>query len=199
MNLELYSEEFKSFKLLKLSPEFAAYFRMVGNMVDSIQPGPGANDPSFSWPFRVEFVEQLLDLSEDSVYIVDTTSLEQSRNFYEDAILYEVKNPVIYLGNMFMPDLGKVATLEDIHLIENNWVDEETYLLCPKEYRDTFHDQEEALKNIISVKDLPIVPKRNIGYLAMFAKEEVAKFYRDAVTTALRNKKAAVSAISRYF
>lgn len=201
MNRDLYTDEFRSFKHLQLSPEFAAYYKMVGNLVNSIQPGPLANDPTFVWPFRVEFVDQLLDLANDTLYIVNTTAIEESNNFYESANLLEFKNPYVFEGNIFLPDLGKPVTIDDIKRIENGWTDIYFWLI-PINGRK-FDVSKEALnaasENTIDVSTLPVVPKKNIGYTAMFANKDVAEHYQQAVTQALRNKKAAVSAISRYF
>jgi len=195
MRRELYTDEFRTFKYLKLSPEFRAYYEMVGNMVNAL--GEGGKP----WPFRVEFVDQLIDLRGETIYIVNGDRLYFSKDFYEEATLSTIENMHMTEGYILTPDLGVPLDESRISDIENNRTDDQFLLFSERAKKeavagasfDAFSDQ------VFKVEHLPVVPKKNIGYNAIFADKSIAEEYRFVLTHTLRNKKAALSTISRYF
>lgn len=201
MNLDLYTEEFRTFKQLKLSPEHNAYYKMVGNMINGIRPKGQENNKSFFWPFRIEYVDQLLDLAGENVYIVNTDLLSNSVHFYEPAELRIVEDVNFSEGQVLTPDLGKPLTNDDIIRIENQWTDY-TFIMYTKKAGlqsiegSPFSDFENGVFNIST---FPVVPKRGIGYNALFSRQDIAEEYKEEVTKQLRNQRATLSAISRYF
>lgn len=201
MNFDFFSDEFRSFKLLKLSSEFATYFKRVGASINSVRPESELDNSKFAWPFRVEFVEQIFSLSDSTLYIVDTGDLELSLNMYGTAALHVVDRPVMYEGTMFTPDLGRLLTIEDADSIEHNRISENKFLLCSEDFRNNrvAYSRKEFEMNIFSVHGLPVVPKKDVGYTALFYDFMWAALYKDTVTRELRKRKEAVSAITRLF
>jgi len=201
MNPDFHGAEFKSFKLLKLSSEFTSYFKRVDTTINSIRPDSEIDNSKFAWPFRVEFVEQIFDLSDSTLYIVDTGELELSQNTYGTAVLHIVDKPVMYEGNMFTPDLGRLLAIEDADSIEHNRIGENKFLLCSESFRNNrvAYSHKEFEMNIFSVHGLPVVPKKDVGYTALFYDFIWAALYKDTVTRELRKRKEAVSAITRLF
>jgi hypothetical protein len=192
MRRELYTDEFRTFKYL----QFNAYYEMVGNMVNGLR-GEGATP----WPFRVEFVDQLLDLYGETIYIVNGDRLLFSKDFYEDATLSIIEDAHMTEGYILTPDLGRRLDESRISDIEHNYTDDMFLLFSERAKKemvaganfDAFSDQ------VFKIEHLPVVPKKNIGYNAIFARRDVAEEYRFLLTHTLRNKKAALSTISRYF
>ena len=113
MNPKFFTDEFRTFKFLKSSPEEVAYFNTARGAADLIQPWHLPNDPNFHWKTRIEFVEQLLDLKEDNLYIV-FAGLINSRNEYETATLMILEKPIILTGNPIIFEDFKEVTIEDI-------------------------------------------------------------------------------------
>src|SRR6185436_12169263 len=98
MNPELYTDEFRNFKFLKSSPEEVAYFKLARTAANSIQPWDNLYDPNFSWKTRLEFIEQLLDLRNDTVYVV-FAGLINIRDGYEDPDIITIEKPVVLGSN----------------------------------------------------------------------------------------------------
>lgn len=166
-------------------------------MVNSLR-GEGDKNP---WPFRVEFVDQLLDLRGETIYIVNGDRLFFSKDFYEDATLSIIENMHMTEGYILTPDLGVPLDESRISDIENNLTDDQFLLFSERAKKEmvaganfeSFSDQ------VFKLEHLPVVPKKNIGYNAIFADKNIAEEYRFVLTHTLRNKKAALSTISRYF
>lgn len=181
----LYTEEFKAFKYLQLSPEFGAYYKMVSNLVD------GLKGESKIWPFRVQFVDQLLDLQGSTIYIVNTDHLAISRDFYEEATLNIIENAQMVEGNIAIPELGVVLNETRIRDIEHGYTDKK-FLLFPGTNLENLRD------SLYDISSLPVVPKMAIGYNAIFATKDVAEEYQFVITQTLRHRKAALSTINRF-
>ena len=197
MNLDLYTEEFRNFKYLKCPSAYINYYKKVSHQINSVQSGTEANDPNFVWPCRLEFIEQLLDLQDSIVYLVEAGMLynQEDRQIYdyEAARLCEIINPIIYQGSMLSPETGRIATLEDIPIIEDKDSNKD-YNFCsgksiidPEKYR------------IFDLGLIPLIPTNHLTYNAMFYDKEVAEKYQLAVTMFLKKNIGALSAITTLF
>jgi hypothetical protein len=197
MNLDLYTEEFRNFKYLKCPSAYINYYKKVSHQINSVQSGTEANDPNFVWPCRLEFIEQLLDLQDSIVYLVEAGMLYNQKDRqiydYEAARLCEIINPIIYQGSMLSPETGRIATLEDIPIIEDKNRNKE-YILCPGKYYTDMKDFQ-----AFSLDQNPLIPTNLITYNAMFYDKEVAEKYQLAVTIFLRKNIGALSAITTLF
>ena len=192
MNLDLYNSEFRDFKYLKSSPEDVAYYKRRASEVNRIQLGPEANDPTFVWPCRLEFIEQLLDLRDDVVYIVQPTAIKgESTRFsdcYMEARLYVIEKPIIVYGPLISPKtLDDIITEDDIDrmLFAHN--------LCVCSSIENTVEQ-----IVIKITDIGLLPGP-LSHVAVFYDKEWAGKYQKAVTDYLRKNNDAVSAISRLF
>jgi hypothetical protein len=206
MNSELYTKEFRSYKYLKSSPASVEFFKKQYHIVNLVQPWTKERDPNFVWPHRVEFLEQLIDLEKEQVYIVNVDSIFSSPSRFSEAKIAEVKEPVIYCGHMLKPSLGRILTITDIHELEPfdqlNKDVEKQYYLCSSDYfsiKDTvcLSGNCEHTGFIFRLVDLPIISiiSPEITLSAMFYDEETAKKYAKDVADHLRNYAAALSAI----
>jgi hypothetical protein len=149
------------------------------------------------WPCRLEFIEQLLDLQDSTVYFVEAGMIYNQRDRqmydYEAARLYEIVNPTIYQGSMLDPENGRIATLDDISAIEDKTRNKE-YNLCPRKY---YTDKEDF--QTFALDQNPLIPTNHVTYNAMFYDKEVAKKYQIAVTIFLKKNLGALSAIAALF
>lgn len=197
MNSDLYTEEFRHFKYLKCPPAYIQYYKKSARDVNSVQIGAGANDPDFVWPCRLEFIEQLLDLQDSTIYFVEAGMIYNQRDRqiydYEAARLYEIVNPIIYHGNMLNPETGRIVTVDDIPLIEDK-IQNRDYILCSGKY---LFEKESA--QMFALDQNPLIPTNNVTYNAMFYDKEIAKKYQVAVTIFLKKNLGALSAISKMF
>lgn len=197
MNLDLYTEEFRDFKYLKCPSAYIKYYKKVSYQINSVQPGTEANDPNFVWPCRLEFMEQLLDLQDNIVYLVEAGMLYNQKDRqiydYEAARLYEIINPIIFQGSMLSPETGRLAVLDDIPAIEDKNRNKE-YILCPKKY---YTDKEDF--RTFSLDQNPLIPTNYITFNAMFYDKEAAEKYQFAVTVFLKKNIGALSAITTLF
>jgi hypothetical protein len=150
-----------------------------------MQPNRAENDPTFVWKTRLEFVEQLLDLRNDTLYIVEPGELD--RYTYEEARLREIVKPVVYWGHMLLPEDGIVATLDDVPRIENRELNR-LYYLCSEQYflsrRDTLNVQEQS-GYVFNFDNNPLVPSNYISNIALFYDKEWAIKYQVALTAFL--------------
>ncbi len=196
MNLDLYSDEFRDFKYLKSNPDHIAAFKVARAAANRIQPWDSDFDPEFVWPGRLEFVEQLMDLRYDSVYIVFAGMLSTNSHLYESANLIEVKKPVIVTSNPLIYSDTKEITIEDIGWIEMNG--NQKYCLCEEE--SFIYDNNTTTFNgtgrIFRMHTLPVVPFAKSDFTEMFYDKDTAEKYRKALTDFLRNKLNALSALS---
>jgi hypothetical protein len=197
MNPDLYKSEFRDFKYLKSSATDIAYYKKSALELNGIQPWAQTNDPTFVWPCRLEFIEQLFDLKNDTVYIVEPGNLypvEHRKNSYdyEDARLYTIEKPVIVHGNPFLhPEkLRNILAEEDIPRILNP---EENYhfFVCSNNENDP--------GQVVRINDIGLLPSPLGNLTAVFYDKGWAEKYQKAVTDYLRKSNDAVSAISRLF
>lgn len=203
MNRELYTEEFRSYKYLKSTPEAVAFFKRQFHTVNLVQPWTKEPDPNYIWPHRVEFLEQILDLENEQLYVVRVLSPISSSERYSEPKVTEVKNPVIYCGHMLKPMLGRklgLANIEELENIDSSHPDmEHVYYLCSSDYfaiKDTvFLDGRAGHTGIIfKVTHLPIVPL-TISPSAIFYNKETAEKYVFNVMIHIQNYIDALSAI----
>lgn len=199
MNPNLFTDEFRNFKYLKSSPEHVASYKDVQEHLQRV--------PDHNWECQIQFVEQLLDLSNETVYLIEPGllySATHDKHIYdwEDAKLHEIIHPILYKGRLLIPEDGVRATIDDIPEIEdrkNNY----NYCLVSEAYineakdrtRTTFSTSFQAY----TLDENPIVPDSYVTYAAMFYDKQWAQKYQRAVTTYLRTNNNAVSAISRLF
>jgi len=195
MNSDLYIDEFRNFKYLKSNPATVRFYKESASRINSVQPWRDLRDPNYQWPYRVEFLEQVFDLRNNSIYIVDEF-LEMSNtpaaiynNRHGECTLIEINNPVIYKGNPVQPHLGIYADATDVIDIENFPAD---YILCSRKHYFTPEDRLSG--HAIKVSASPLVP--HSGYSAVFYNKEYAEKYRCALSEAIRKNNDAVSAIS---
>lgn len=202
MNSDLYTEEFRNFKYLKCSAAAVKYYKDVAKNINSIQPYSEVYDPTFVWKTRLEFVEQLLDLRNDIVYIVEAGGLclhTTTRHYsYEDARIREIIKPVVFEGHPLTPEEGRIATLDDVPTIENHELNAHFYI-CPEEYFIGYADiidVEKSMSIILKFDQNPLVPSSTIIPTAFFYEKEWASKYQVALTKFLRYNADAVSTIS---
>ena len=191
MNPELYTDEFRNFKYLKSSSAEVSYFKTARISANSIQSWDKLLDPNFSWKTRVEFIEQLLDLRNDTVYIV-FAGLINVRDGYEDPSLITIEKPVVLGSNPILRGIKEI-TLEDA-LVTNDFqakycLSEEKYILGP---------EFDLNGRIFNLGNLPIIPFSKPDYTEMFHGKYEAEKYRCALTDMLRNKVNAISSFSRH-
>jgi len=197
MNSDLYKSEFRDFKYLKSSATDIAFYKKTALELNRIQPWAQANDPKFAWPCRLEFIEQLLDLKDDTVYIVEPGNLypiEHRKNSYdyEDARLYTIEKPVIVHGNPLMhPErLRNILTEEDIPRILSP-VENQFFFVCSNKEYDP--------GPVLRIQDIGLLPTFIVNLVAVFYDKEWAEKYQKAVTDYLRKENDAVSTISALF
>lgn len=199
MNEDLYSEEFRNFKYLSSSPETVRYYKAIARQINSIQPWDQTNDPTFVWPCRLEFVDQLLDLRDRSVFIVTPGNLygvDASMKYYdyEESKCIEFVKPIVYRGRLLVPELGKIATAEDIPDIEKNIDD---YCLCSSSY---FHKIPTGPHLMCLLASTPLNTDIDmVNYKAMFYDGDTARTYAKVLTDCLRKNQATISAIGKMF
>ena len=200
MNSDLYTDEYKNFRFLKCSSSAVDYYKQTEKHLNSIQPDL-QSDPNFVWKTRLEFIEQLLDLRNDVVYIVESGDLYSARPgiySYEAARIRTIIKPVVYQGHPLAPEEGIVATLDDISLIENPELNAHFYL-CSEEYfisdREII-DTEKDFGYILRLDGNPLIPSNHIPSTALFYDKEWANKYQVALTKFLRYNSDAVSAIT---
>ena len=192
MNPELYTEEFRNFKYLKCSNDQVAYYKKVQRDINKIQPWAPQNDPNFVWPHQVEFVEQLLDLSNDIVYLVTPGALAKNGSAhgydYEQAKILEIKNPKIYTTFPFENLPVSEMNLDDIPKLES---DPRNFYLAS--FTPDWDDR------IIRMDETHLIPSIFTSYSMMFYNKETAEKYANAITYFLRRNIDAISAISQLF
>jgi hypothetical protein len=200
MNPDLYTDEFRNFKYLKSHPVSVKYYKERARQINSVQPWAQINDPAFTWTSRIEFLEQLLDLHQHTVYLVYPGPMTESggaftsHSGYESSVLYEIVNPTIYEGNVLQPGLGELITYNDISHVED--ISGDGWCLCSQEYHKD---------PTVSLEVGPVFKLDKsflftaLNYSAIFYNKDVAEKYRDALTQFLRKNSDAVSAISRLF
>jgi hypothetical protein len=205
MNDELYTKEFRSYKYLKSSPESVTFFKRQYHIVNLVQPWTKDPDTNFVWPHRVEFLEQIIDLENEQVYVVNVDSIFSSAPRYSEAKITEIKRPLMYYGHMLKPSEGVKLGSTNIHMLEG-LVDIPglsrvgDYYLCSIDYfsiRDTVCLEGNCghTGTIFRLVDLPIMPPE-ITPSAMFYNEETAKKYAMNVTLHMQNFTDALSAIA---
>jgi len=181
MNPDLYTEEFRNYKYLKSSPVYVEYFKRAFNKINQIQNWATTNDPLFVWPNRVEFLEQLIDLNGEPLYIV-YPGFQSFNRHYEQASLYKIHNPIVYQGPRIDPWSGKRLTLDDVDEVERNGgVD--CYLCSGLQNESCIN-----LYNLPVIADDPdqVLTSMSI-YTALFHNENTAEKYCSAITEFVRN------------
>jgi hypothetical protein len=189
MNLDLYTEEFRNFKYLKSDARAVNYFRKNTETINKIQPWAQINDPNFVWETRLEFLEQLFDLRQETVYFVIPAELYNSNREYnyEDSRIYEIKKPFIYRGKAIQMD--QKCTTEDIPQMEEN----------PAGFYLTSEEGSLLDRIFLTMETCPLIPGDFPSYAAMFYSKDVALSYKDAITFFLRKNIDAITTISRAF
>jgi hypothetical protein len=187
MNTDLYTDEYRNFRFLKSHPVDVSYFKTARSAADLIQPWDQEVNPNFHWKTRLEFIEQLLDLRYDIVYIV-FAGLITSTNIYEDAKLITLEKPVILSGNPIVQGQSREVTNEDLpHM---NFL-ELTFTLVEERYiRNGVFDPN---GRVFNVKNLPIIPFAKTEFTEMFYDKSEAEEYKFSLTDMLRKKLNTIS------
>lgn len=195
MNPDLYTDEFRDFKYLKSSYEAVQFYKNSADQINKVQPWHDSIDPSFRWPTRIEFFEQVLDLQRDTIYLVDPGQLNKSDSGYgyEDSRILEIEFPFLYCGSLFNPEEGKPVGIEDISDIELPTPTRE-YFLCSEDFITN-----KITGHILPANLLPIRPGNSISLSAMFYDKEWAERYCQSLTIFLRKNLDAISTISGLF
>ena len=189
MNLDLYTEEYKNFRFLKSPPEHVKFFRENIALGNKIRPPTALNNENFVWKHKLTFMEQLLDLRNDSVYIVFPGILN-SKNDFESASVVEIVQPVILSRNPAIYDNPKELTIEDLPELESNEKGSIAYI-CSGNYANMLDSR------IFSVKSLPLVPlTADNSFTSLFYNKKTAESYGKAVTHYLRYMNDAVSSFT---
>lgn len=186
MNLDLYTEEFRNFKYLKSDADSVRYYRENYVDIQKIQPWVQVNDPNFIWETRLEFLEQLFDLRDDTVYLVSHPAVNDI-NLYEDSRIYEIVEPFVYKGKAIQMD--NEATLEDIPTMEEH----------PGGFYLTSRRNSMIDKIFLTMEGCPLIASNGIKYSTMFYDKNWAQKYKDAMTYFWRKHTDAMTAISRVF
>jgi hypothetical protein len=199
MNPEFFTDEFKNFKYLKSNPMFVRQYKGRAEQINSIQPWSTPNDPNFVWPFRVEFLEQLIDLRDDTIYLVYPGPLDKFGAYsahpgHESSAFHEIINPIIYEGNILQPGLGEIISYEDIPSVED--ITGAGWCLCSEEYFN--NSSVELARGPVFKLDRTFLFLA-VEYSAIFYDKETAEKYRDCLTEFLRKTTDTVSALARLF
>lgn len=202
MNYDLYTTEFRNFKYLKSSPALLNYINASSKIKNSVQPFSDINDPNFSWPCRVEFLEQLVDLSLDTIYIVEAGELHNdhkaSRQFIiGEATVHTIDDPTTWIGNVAQPYKGLIVTESDIPRIEE-FFGKDCYMCSGEHWTDCQSNNwtdTTKITHVFHVKD--ILFQDPPDYTAIFYDRLAAENYRRAITLFLKNNYDAVSAFTR--
>lgn len=196
MDPKLYTEEFRTMKILRSSPEMVVLYKKHAAKINAVQPFADVNDPNFSWPNRIEFMEQLIDCAEDTVYLVEPGTLKfQSAHAYdyEEARLLTIQQPRIYRYDPTQHPLGTGTTGPEITDADMaDLEDPHSRNFCVSSARWTSHNVVYILSN------LPVVYHPvNTSYASFFYDAGTAKRYKVEVTAFLRKNNDSISAISR--
>lgn len=199
MTPELYTDEFRNFKYLKSSQLVVEYSKNARSKFNQVRPADQVDNDEFAWSSRIEFIEQLLDLRHEMIYIVEAGELvdRRSRNnradySYEAARLHEVFKPRLVMGHP-MTTPTKFLELEDIPKVENN--DPRVHaFLCSEQGLDL--GPTHINFRSFGLAGLSLIPQTFFNYTAIFYNELEAREYCTAITAFLRKNVAAISAIS---
>lgn len=195
MNLDLYNSEFRDFKYLKSSAEDVAYYKRRALEVNRIQPWAETNDPEFVWPCRLEFIEQLIDLKDDVVYIVQPTAVAGNSNRFSDcymeARLYVIEKPIIVYGPLIDTNNPEDILTEDGDLRLSS-MSRDNLCVCSSIKGTPY---ENIVIKIVDTGLLPSLP----SYVEVFYDKEVAEKYQKAITDFLRKNHDTISAITSLF
>jgi hypothetical protein len=194
MNPELYTEEFRNFKYLKSPLTAVNYFKSAFEKIERV--APWANDLSNRrWPCRLEFLEQLLDLRNDTVYLVEPATIG---NAYEvsDGRIYVFEKPFVYKGIVTQPLDSMEATIEDIPLMENPETNE-YYYICSESYKNTVGTEGPCEGVVLKIGMIPLVPEKFCSYTAMFYDKEWAENYSRSINDLIRKKIGTISAFAQ--
>lgn len=180
MNEQLYTDEFRAFKMLQLNPALSNLYHTSKKHLNRIRPPESANDQNFQWPCLVEFVDQLLDLKDDTIYIVDVRASFDSKHrtrlypspavFVDDLPkLIEIKHPGVFRYPAISSTQRSEITLGDIKEAEDVSTDKK-FLIGS---RDGSNDivVELSLTSIIPLNVLS-------AYCPVFYKKEWAQKYQ---------------------
>ncbi len=193
MNNDLYTEEFRDFKYLKSDTSAVEFFKTRRTTINSIQLGD-QHDPDFIWPHVVEFVEQLLDLRNDAVYIAQLGLFFDQAGESENFRVYEIENPIVYridavnpLTNVAIAELDDVPHIESIETMDSYFVRSENHETPKGDLTNVFFGP------LIRIRELPIVPHHSAGFSAMFYNKETAYQYARLAEIQLRKYAETIS------
>jgi hypothetical protein len=196
MNPELYTEEFRAFKYLSCSPELVGHFKEAHRYVNSIQPVETEYDPNFKWPHRVEFLEQIFDLQDETLYIVQAIYGSGAR--FDSTMIrdYAINHPCIARGINADPLDHYMISAEQISYIENNPM---RYFLI--EYSTLHRNGPIHSDKIIDLSGLPVVMsyKNRPGFSALFYNEGTSREYETAVSDHVKKYFDTISTIKTFF
>ncbi len=181
MNEELYSDQFRSFKYLQASPMMLQFWKKSKEVIDHVIPNWMLHVPtSFEWPSRIEFLEQLFDAADTTIYIVKTGPLISGIG-YEPSLVYTIKNPTIYTGPFPIPDFASPVTIEDFANVNLMGDDLDHCHLSPKSYVELKKNAPIQDRITFQLENIPIIPQsvkcENDCFSAIFTDEHVARMY----------------------
>lgn len=188
MNPDLYTEEFRNFKYLKSSPEAVRYYKRKAKEINSV---PNFNnDLNFTREYRIEFLEQLLDLHPDTIYLVYG---RVDIGFH--SALYKIVKPVLYKGTVLQPESGTLITSDDIKDVDY-WVPTGWWLCTLAYYNHSASNRgPESSGQVFSLAKC--ILSYSGDYCALFYDKDSAEEYSRDLSIMLSKGKDAVSAISR--
>lgn len=196
MNPDLYTDEYRNFKFLKSPALYVEYFKTARAAANHIQPCNNF-DKEFNWPYRLEFVEQLLDLRHDIVYVVGAGV--STKIGYESASIIEIYKPMILTENPIIYETSREVTIDDILFLEDILYPH--FCLCEESAFDNCYDIStfNGQGRIIRIETLPIVPHSKTDFTEMFYDKNTAEKYGKALTKFLRGNIDALPVLSARF
>ena len=202
MNPNLYTEEYRGFRYLKSHSDAVIAFKNSLSIFNKILPEDYKEQRPIVWDSRLEFFEQLLDLREDSVYVVDPgpcfkqPNRDHTYNF-EEARFYEIDRPYLYEGTPLHPHAGIPVTEKDIPDLENPDSGRKFFMTSEKDVLQAY--QGISFSGIMfNIESLPIATREWPMYAGMFYDRDQAMLYQKTVTKHLRINIDAISAISKF-
>lgn len=195
MNPDLYTSEYRNFRYLKSSPDHTAYFRRAATQANRMQIWDAPRDPGFSWKTRVEFMEQLIDLRQDEIYICVPKVISPNEEF-EPAYYVRFEKPTIVSANPLLYLKSEEVGIEDIESLED--VENNKPCLCEEFFHATMSSETLFRGRVFKLNTLPVVPNCTTEYIEIFRDETEAKTFCENLSNYLRNILGAVSSFASH-
>lgn len=198
MNPNLYTDEFRAFKYLKSTKEQVEYFKNINKSASRIRPWDDESGTNFFWPHRLEFVEQLLDLRNDTVYIVSSGTMSKY-NIWEYSYLIELENPIILDKNPLVYAGAKDCGPEDIFELEQ--IPSQYCLVSANSFTETpqgrIFNTTHGDNKIFNMNSFHIIPDPISDFTELFYDKDTAMKYQKSLTEFIRKTNDAISTFGR--